>query len=73
MHLQIMSNPRGKISKRLIQEVAHHDISEEKLIRKRSGSCRSLCGRPSHDHMFKELLEPLTQKDAPGPRSSGGL
>lgn len=75
MHLQIMSNPRGKISavwKRLIQEVAHQDISEEKIIGKWSES-RSLCGSLSHDHMFKELLELLTQKHAPGPRSSGSL
>lgn len=45
-------------------------FQEKKIIRKRSESgirdSRSLCGGPSHDHMFEELL---TQKDAPGPPS----
>lgn len=74
MHLQITYNPRGKTSaawKRFIQEVAHQNISE--MIRKRSEDGHSLCGGPSHDHMFTELLELLTQKHASGPRSSGEL
>lgn len=75
-----MSNSRGKYQRRgnaSFQKWLIRIVQKKKRIRKRSEGCIrdgcSLCGGASHNHMFKELLQLLTQKHAPGPRSSGEL